>query len=204
MFRLRLHVEKDGNTLLLKDITGTYHSETNPGGYGGENPVMGDVGMARVNVFFNGAPYKSIDVTEAFESWDESGHLTLAEVITDKDGVYHVHYKVLMSPAFGLPGDPSGLDGTVYQTQETAYEFNSVTSWTGRFWAHLARLYDSHQYREFASNCIWLSTHIDALSSLAKLNRRREFLVLLQLVEKRILAKKQHLSALTSFWGLPI
>ena len=193
MFRLRLHVEKDGNTLLLKDITGTYDPEINPGGYGGENPARGDVEAAEVSVFFNGALYKSIDVVEAFESWDASGHSPLAEVITDKDGVYHVYYKVLMSP-----------DETAYQTQKTAYEFNSVTSWTNRFWAHLARLYDSHQYREFASHCIWLSTHIDALSSLAKLNRRREFLVLLQLVEKRILAKKQHLSALTSFWGLPI
>ncbi len=178
-----------GGFIKVYDTTGSYDAEDNPGGYGGENPDRADVFHAKVRVFFNGKPYQDRIVTAALKE-GEGADVLLAEVPVSKDGSYYTSLSVNIT--FG---------NTYHGEGSRSYVFDSVKMWTSKFWAHLARQYDSHVYRWFSTHCIWLNTHIDALGALSRLNKDKEFLMLLRLVEKRILVNKRHLSAPGSFMG---
>ncbi len=184
---LKINIQYINGVIKVYDVTGLYEEHDNPGGWGGENTERDAVSAATISVFHNDSPYRTINVTHVIKE-GEGEDVLLTEVDVDKDGAYHVSYHATL---------PSGE--VLYSIGKTAYCFDNVTEWTSRFWAHLARLNDSYQHREFAPHCVWLNTHIEALSSLAVLNKRREFLMLLHLIEKRIYVNKRYLSAPGSF-----
>jgi len=174
--KISVEFNVENKSFVVKDVTGLFHHETNPGGYGIATVDRPAVINAHVLVQYNKNYQVDIDVTSAIRSSSDEEILLFEHIkgTSLEDGIYRF-YLFIESDV----GEQISMPAQLFIDEKVRYHASN-------FWAKLACNYDIYDKRPLETECIWIESNLGILQSLKNRSKESEYLNLLGFITKRI------------------
>ena len=168
----------DENEISIKDITGFFDSQNNPGGYKTPNISRDDVAYAYIEIeTLQGT--KRINVTDEVKySTDAEIQFELLSLETEPEGHYYIKYVV-------------SANNEEYIVSIDLYILEILKRIISRYWAIYAANIDVYKKKDMEEECHWLEMSLLGMEALIELRKIPEYVNLYNFARKRTLNNKE-------------